>query len=208
MNSLDRERLAAWSAERGGSPSLAHVVRTSDWGASAWSALEYDDRRLLVEGLLQLVCDPRANEAALDLVERVSSDVGFTSDELDGLVREGLGITAARLRAHAVLGLPLHATPADVKATHRVVAKALHPDRLQAVDEGARRAAEHLLGRINHARVTLLSAGEIVTNGPDDVGLEPEGRAPDDLDLEEPQFDDVIADPTTDLDLTDLLEPG
>jgi DnaJ-domain-containing protein 1 len=218
MSTLDRERLARWLRGEGGSDALVRAVASWPWTAETWQGLGYDDRRMLVEGLLLLVCDPRADEAALDLVERVGGDVGFTSSELEGLVGEVLGITAARLRAHAVLGLPLHATPEDIKQTHRMVAKALHPDRLQGADEEARKAAEHLLGRINQARAALLSAREIVTSGPDDVRLEPvaaslppEGppaRAADDLTLDEPQFDEASGDPSTDLDLSDLLEPG
>ena len=77
-----------------------------------------------------------------------------------GLVVEIFAFPAERLKAYATLGLPLSASIEDVKSTHRVVAKALHPDRLQAADTEARRAAEHLLGRINHARSVLVRADE------------------------------------------------
>ena len=208
MITLDRERLSRWLLDAGGSRALARAVRTSDWSADAWVTLGYDDRRLLLEGLLQQVFDPRADSAALALVERVGQDAGFTSDQVEGLVGEVLGITAVRLRAHAVLGLPLNASAEEIRTTHRAIAKALHPDRLRGADDEARRAAEQLLGRINHARATLLSPGGIVTSGPDDVRLEPEGRSPDDVVLEEVESEEILLDPTTDLDLTDLLEPG
>jgi hypothetical protein len=221
MITLDRERLSRWLLDAGGSRDLARAVRTSDWSADDWEGLIYDDRRLLVEALLQVFCCPRADEATLDLVERIGRDVGFTSDQIEGLVPEVLGISAVRLRAHAVLGLPLHASADEIKATHRTIAKALHPDRLRGADDEARRAAEHLLGRINHARATLLAPGGIVRSGPDDVPLEAAlepplhrgGRSPDDVILEDALFEDLesvdgAADPTTDTDLTDLLEPG
>jgi hypothetical protein len=207
MSTPDRERLSRWLLDAGGTQALARAAQSLEWTEATWAPLAYDDRRLLLEGLLHMVCDPRADEAALELVERVGGDAGFTSDQVEGLVGEVLGITAVRLRAHAVLGLPLHATPDEIKQTHRTIAKALHPDRLRGVDEEARKAAEHLLGRINHARAALLSAEEVVTSGPDDVRLEPEGRSPDDVVLEDAESDDVPIEPTTDLDLTDLLEP-
>src|SRR5687768_5349667 len=97
-----------------------------------------EQRRLQLEELLLQCCEPRVDEERLENLAGVADGLGFDEDELALLIRERLGITERRLRAHAVLRLSLAATPDEVKATHRKMAKALHPDRLSKVDPEAR----------------------------------------------------------------------
>lgn len=219
IDAIDVERLLAWLRREGAEPAVLAFVATEleghclDHPPSAGPGipleLSWDERALVLGGMLALACEPRVDERALDRLAAVGRALGYDDDAQAALVRDRLGITERRLRAYAVLGLPLEATRDEVKATHRAIAKAYHPDRLSAADPEARRAAEKLLGKLNHARSVLVSRDEVVLDRPDDIPLDEPVDRPDDVVLDDPSFDREDDEPTEielDDSLTDQLE--
>lgn len=167
MSPTDAERLLAWLRASEASETLLAVVRgvVDDEGTLPWA-----DRELWVTGRLMLATEAAVEPRALDAVRALSRTLGFSGDDWDALVRARLGITPVRLRAHATLCLPLHATAADVREVHRAVVKQLHPDRHP---EAQRDEATRRLGRVNRARDVLLSPrDEVDLFGEDDLWLD------------------------------------
>ena len=199
IDPIDLQGLYGWLRARGADASLVSYLSTELTGPDLGvpENLTWEECELVVEGLLVQACEPRVDERRLDRASTIATRFGIDEEAVAALIHDRLGTTEPRLRAFGVLGLPLASTPAEIKATHRTIAKALHPDRLSMADPEARRAAERLMARLNQAR-TVLQAKPVV--------VELEIEDPDDVGLDEPSFDEDDMPTETEVDLSDLLE--
>lgn len=62
-----------------------------------------------------------------------------------------------RSEAARLLGLPESATDDEVKASHRLAVRLVHPDTVATASVSAQEGANHLLVQLNDARAVLLS---------------------------------------------------
>lgn len=215
IDPIDLEALLGWLRVRGARRLLLSYLAANLGDAAPAPpprTLRRADRELAVEGLLHQCCDPRVDPRRLDGLAQVARHLGLDDAELRALISDRLGITERRLRAYAVLGLRLDATPDELKVAHRQVAKALHPDRLARADAEARAEAGRVLAKLNAARTLLLSPrDEVALDRPDDVGLgepelDPSAEGEGEIELDDPIETEIDLGEPIEVDLTDLLE--
>lgn len=173
LDEADHQRLSAWLAEAGAHPALRHWVdhelQGPDLGAP--EDLAWEDCELVLDGVLDLASGSGpVREARVDAFFAIARRLGFEQDLVASLLHDRLRITERRLRAHAVLEVPLDATASEVKQAHRRLLKRFHPDRVAPEDEPE---AQRVTSALNDARSVLLRADEeVVLDGADDVFLD------------------------------------
>jgi DnaJ-domain-containing protein 1 len=175
LEAIDLPRLLAWLEERNADPAVlryaAHDLMVAE--PEHHDDLDLDQCGLLLAGLLLQACDPRVEANRVDALEEVAFRLGFDDEELGSFLRQTLRITMARLRGYATLNLPLGASKAEIKSTHRALIKVFHPDRHPMADAATQVSAGRMLARLNEARATLLRPFEDeVLEGEDDVWLD------------------------------------
>jgi DnaJ-domain-containing protein 1 len=162
------EMLLEWLARHGAEPLLEQLQVGLDQLTPG--QLGPEGTYLVLCGLLQQATEPTVTDDKLDALKEMSFQLGYDAATYESLLSYVLGITERRLRAYAVLGLGLDATPAEMKQAHRQLAKTFHPDRLLLSEQAS---ATRMLARLNEARALLLRPfDEVVLSGEDDLPLD------------------------------------
>jgi DnaJ-domain-containing protein 1 len=160
--------LLQWLAFQGADPLIVQVSAGLDQLRA--ERLGPEGTYLVLCGLLAQATEPYVAEDRLDALKALAWQLGYDDATYASLLSYVLGITERRLRAYAVLGLGLDATPADMKQAHRQLAKTFHPDRLLLSEQAS---ATRMLARLNEARALLLRPfDEVVLSGEDDLPLD------------------------------------
>lgn len=139
-----------------------------DRGAAAYNALITDScqqlrRSISHEGVLQLVellveiarIDGQLDPREVDALRQLAGALGCTPRELDALLHLGEDDLEA---AYKVFELDPSASDAEVRQAYRRLALKHHPDRVAALGEDVRRAAERKFQELGEAKERIYKA--------------------------------------------------
>lgn len=200
LEAIDLPRLLAWLEERDADPAVLRYVARDLVSQErvpsvreAGAALDVNQCGLLLAGLLTQACEPRVEASRVEALEEVAWRLGFDEHELGAFLCEALRITMPRLRGYGALNLPLGASRAEVKATHRALVKVFHPDRHPLADAATQASAGRMLARLNEARTVLLHPFEAeLLAGEDDLWLDEPLFEPEDAPTEDCRGDALL----------------
>lgn len=118
--------------------------------------LTYEERLQLLSFLVKIAqSDGNVCAAEIDALKEVSAYMGLSAREMDSM----LNLRGDSLEeAYKVLEISPDATNDEVRAAYRKLALKHHPDRVAALGEDVRRAAEEKFQRINNAKEKIYKA--------------------------------------------------
>lgn len=128
----------------------------TDCGAQIASNMSYEQRIQLLSFLVQIAqSDGHICSDEVIALRDVALAMGLSTQELDSL----LHLRGDSLEeAYQVLEITSSATDEEVKAAYRRLALKHHPDRVAALGEDVRRAAEEKFQQINNAKEKIYKA--------------------------------------------------
>lgn len=123
--------------------------------------MDYAQRLQLVNYLVLIArADGHVAPEEVQAIKEVASCLGLTGEDVESMLNLG-GATAATDgldAAYKVLGITRDATNEEVKAAYRKMALKHHPDKVAALGEDIRKAAERKFQEINAAKETIYKA--------------------------------------------------
>ena len=128
----------------------------TDCGAQIAANMSYEQRIQLLSFLVQIAqSDGHICSDEVTALRDVALAMGLSTQELDSL----LHLRGDSLEeAYQVLEVTPSATDEEVKAAYRRLALKHHPDRVAALGEDVRRAAEEKFQQINNAKEKIYKA--------------------------------------------------
>lgn len=128
----------------------------TDCGAQIAANMSYEQRIQLLSFLVQIAqSDGHICSDEVTALRDVALAMGLSTQELDSL----LHLRGDSLEeAYQVLEITPSATDEEVKAAYRRLALKHHPDRVAALGEDVRRAAEEKFQQINNAKEKIYKA--------------------------------------------------
>lgn len=127
-----------------------------DCGQQIAMNLSYEQRLQLLSFLVQIAqSDGSVCPEEITALKEIAQAMGLSPQELDSLLHLR-GDTLEE--AYQVLEIPSSATDEEVKAAYRRLALKHHPDRVAALGEDIRRAAEEKFQQINNAKERIYKA--------------------------------------------------
>lgn len=127
-----------------------------DCGAQIAANMSYEQRLQLLSFLVQIAqSDGKICADEILALRDVVQAIGLSAQELDSLIHlRGDSLE----EAYQVLEITPSATDEEVKAAYRRLALKHHPDRVAALGEDVRRAAEEKFQQINNAKEKIYKA--------------------------------------------------
>lgn len=123
--------------------------------------MDYAQRLQLVNYLVLIArADGHVAPEEVQAIKEVASCLGLTGEDVESMLNLG-GATATTDgldAAYKVLGITHDATNEEVKAAYRKMALKHHPDKVAALGEDIRKAAERKFQEINAAKETIYKA--------------------------------------------------
>ena len=127
-----------------------------DCGAQMAANLSYEERLQLLNFLVMIAkSDGTVCAAEIDALKEVSAAMGLSAKEIDSM----LNLSGDSLdEAYKVLEVAPTATDEEVRAAYRRLALKHHPDKVAALGEDIRKAAEVKFQQINAAKERVYKA--------------------------------------------------
>lgn len=137
---------------------LAFKNTISEACAEIEQNMDYSQRLQLVNFLVMIAqADGNVPQSEIDALKFVAANLGISADDLASMLNLSSGATNLDA-AYKVLGITADATDDEVKAAYRRMALKHHPDRVAALGEDVRKAAEKKFQEINAAKETIYKA--------------------------------------------------
>lgn len=118
--------------------------------------MDYAQRLQLLHFLLMIAqADGSVVTAEIEAIRFMGRQLGMDHEDINSLLNIGKNNLDA---AYQVLGITPHATDEEIKAAYRKMTLKHHPDRVAALGEDIRKAAEIKLQEINEAKEKIYKA--------------------------------------------------
>ena len=110
--------------------------------------------------IIILKSDGKVSSEEVSALKEMASYLGLSEQDVDSMLNMGGSYNSPNdlEKAYSVLGLSPNATNEEVKATYRKMALKYHPDRVGALGEDVRKAAEKKFQEINNAKEQIFKA--------------------------------------------------
>ena len=127
-----------------------------NFGEAAVANMDYSQRLQLLNFLVMIAqADGSVPRGEVDALREVARCMGLADSELDSMLKLSGGTLDD---AYAVLGVSPDATDDEVRRAYRTLALKHHPDRVAALGDDIRRAAEKKFQEINEAKERIYKA--------------------------------------------------
>ena len=132
------------------------VYSTDELEAQIAANMDYSQRLQLLNFLVMIAqADGSVPRGEVDALREVARCMGLADSELDSMLKLSGGTLDD---AYAVLGVSPDATDDEVRRAYRTLALKHHPDRVAALGDDIRRAAEKKFQEINEAKERIYKA--------------------------------------------------